>query len=145
MQAALLLFLRASCATTFATFGAAHARAVAHRWRPVVVSVDADVTLVDPDALRRYTRAMIACNGPKTYAVSAVRGDALTLYVIGLPACTVDAILWSRHTASASARAHDLRALCAWHNATLHTSLAPGRALEVADRRLFDAAPPPPD
>ena len=129
--------------TIHAAFNTATARAIAYRWRPVVVSVDSDVTfLQQPDSLRRYTRAIIACNSEHTYGVCSMQDEGhLSLYLIQHPPTeppTVDAILWSTLADNPVARVQDIRSLCAWHTATVGgPSLSPGRSLEVSDRRLF--------
>ena len=131
----------------FATLTAAQTRAGSHRWRPVTSTVDMGVVLIqNSDALRRYTRAMIACSAPSSYGVVALcdrpdKSIELTVYVlrdtVNATGVAVEAILWPPVRDEVRTRARDVRAFRAWHRVTLGRTPRAGRGLEVADRRLF--------
>ena len=132
--------------TRVATFSADATRQLAHKWAPRGRPVP------NGDALRRYTRAMLALQRtPQTYGVGVLQDDThLSLFVLSRTngADTVHAILW-RADATADAlaapsppppeRRTAVRALQTFHRTAVGTAvpLVAGRDLEWEDRRQF--------
>mgnify|MGYP007078289541 CR=1 FL=1 len=92
MNAVLLILLEltnASLVFQFAhgTFGSAHARQIAHRYRPLVfptTNAEDHLVIIDPEALNRYIRAIIDIESKVSFAVvsSDIDNDIISMFII---------------------------------------------------------------
>ena len=125
-------------AWSHATFSKEDTRAIAHRWKPVTVPVDASIVL-HTDRLRKYTRMMVQLRTETegSFGICSEHGEVLSLFLVRPDehAHVLTAVLWSNDDRVYQERA--IREVSDWNEVCFSRGLTPGPELEVKDRSLF--------